>query len=593
VTKISDVVRERWEKAFPLAGFGPVLQKPSEIDIQLAQTFCPQLYINKKIISDEREYLSRNLENEKVDEALFLFSLGYFPEELTSGELRIVAPILKGIVPFLDSSPDDHFRTEKTRKRLKVEYQKISKEKIKDYAQELFEKIIPKGAPTCVIKYRVVRSETDPNILCIQYFTYWPIQLFPLHFFDYEPVYVFVRYRSEGGYEPLLITYNANPGTPEQLIKPLLFRKRPGHVIRTFINWEPSLWDHEISVSFPNDYNRMADYMTEAYGGEYLYERVNGFWDSHTDRIIRPTRRPMLQVRTKWHAYESCPPEIRKSMKPIECKLHPLKTLDLMHIEWDVRNPFQAPFLYPIVGKKKDPLMHLPFEISALLNYENYQRWNTYASISPEPKRKFPFNLRNKNHLELNSMIDAVIRFNTSRVENYRNGLLIDIFRKMENKTELAEMWKEIDFDTSDSGHGLEHTFLLDEMIRQNPDDAIALRMRGEGRSISDPEYALEDLDRAVKLDPDCIHSRLARVTVLSAIIDPLAWYQAEKDLDHILKLEPNNVVFIRRRAAFFFRHSRDQEAIVDVQRILELDPSNESAQNFLKKIYETMEESG
>ncbi|UCG68188.1 MAG: hypothetical protein JSV09_10220, partial [Thermoplasmata archaeon] len=277
--------------------------------------------------------------------------------------------------------------------------------RINSYMEALFTHILPESEPTFQIKFRVIRSENNPMIYCIQYFAYWPIQLFPYHVFDYEPVYVFVNKISADHYEPILITYNANQGLEKSLFS--IFKgKRPGHKIRTYINW-----DIEHIPIMPNQYNPMADYMTKAYGGEYLYEKMIGYQKTHTDYLFDENQNLSFHIDTKWHAYESHLDSDKKDQY-WPCKLVPLKTQDLFHIEWDIRNPFQAPFLYPIVGKKKNQLMHLPFTISTIIEPETFQKFNTFALRSIDRS--------------LNFRKSAMYNSAAANMDDYRRGLYAD-----------------------------------------------------------------------------------------------------------------------------------------------------------------------
>jgi hypothetical protein len=137
-----------------------------------------------------------------------------------------------------------HSVLDEIRTRLRSEYEKQSRE----YTQSLFHAIFPtEETPTCVIKYRVSQDPADSNIYGIQYFAYWPVQLFPRHLYDYEPVTIIVRKEGKT-FQPLLIAFNADYGA-----QPLLKGKRPGHIIRTFFNWD----SQDLQIT-PSDFNPMV-----------------------------------------------------------------------------------------------------------------------------------------------------------------------------------------------------------------------------------------------------------------------------------------------------------------------------------------------
>ena len=79
-------------------------------------------------------------------------------------------------------------------------------------------------------------------------------------------------------------------------------------------------------------------------------------------------KRPQFIVSELYHAY-NIPNQGGSNLEKVGNELlQPLKTQDLLHIEWDIRNPFQAPFLYPLIGK--DPRLHLPFDLNSLCHSE-------------------------------------------------------------------------------------------------------------------------------------------------------------------------------------------------------------------------------
>ncbi len=421
----SEQITNRWKKAFPLSDFNPALDKPSDEDHRLAQQFCPILYVDPLLIREEQADLAKNLgltedtgrlaslrkrvrggDFAGIVDALFLFCLGEFPENLNGAKLAVLGVALpESDIPW---DKEMHGVLDRIRERLRSEYS----EQFLEYVRNLFSSIFPsENTPTCVIKYRVSHDPADKNVYCIQYFAYWPIQLLPRHLYDYEPVYVIVRKKGKT-FEPLIVSFNADYGA-----RPLLKGKRPGHIIRSFINWDSD--DLQIT---PDDFNPMADYMTKAYGGSYHYQEVpSDRRISHIDNLQGTTSPITLFVPKKWHSYDLATPEVRRDYWALPCKLHPLKTQDLLHIEWNVQNPFQAPFLFPNVGKK-NALMHFPLDAATLWQNETYRRWSNYAMVEFHIKHGRPSQT-------------------VSNMYAYQVGLFIDLFAEISGEGVGLSMW--------------------------------------------------------------------------------------------------------------------------------------------------------
>ncbi|MFW9984007.1 MAG: hypothetical protein ACFFCB_04680 [Candidatus Odinarchaeota archaeon] len=424
--KPKEKVINRWKKAFPLADFQPALEAPNQEAEKLAQQFCPTLYSDLSLIKAEQADLAKNVGvgeetrgflaslRDRVSsrdfagavDSLFLFCLGEFPTDLTGAKLAILGVDLpESEIPW---DKEMHRVLNEIRDRLHSEYSGDSRE----YIRSLFKTIFPfDETPTCVMKYRVSKDPADNSIYCIQYFAYWPIQLFPRHLYDYEPIYVIVRKEGKE-FHPLVIIFNADSGA-----QPLLKGKRPGHMIRTFLNWDSK--DLQIT---PDQFNPMADYMTEAFGGSYYYQEIpENRQVSHIEKLQCGDHLIGLHVPTRWHAYELCTPEVRRDKTPLHCKLHPLKTQDLLHIEWNVRNPFQAPFLYPNIGKK-NALMHFPLDAATIWQNKTYRRWSDYAMVEYHIKQGRPSQT-------------------VSNMYAYQVGLFIDLFSEISGEGMGLSMW--------------------------------------------------------------------------------------------------------------------------------------------------------
>lgn len=421
-----EVTISRWKKAFPLAGFAPVLKKPSDEEVRIAEQFKPILFADPAIIEEEKTDLSHNLGlTEKSSsrlggllkkvrgsnfaaaaDALFLFRAGKFPRDLTGAKMGVLGVDLpESELPW---DKEMHGVLEQIRERLRKDYAA----EYQAFVKELYYRMFPSPeTSTCVVKYRVLRDRANSDICCIQYFAYWPIQLLPRHWYDYEPVYVYVRKEGKE-YIPLFVVFNAEYG-----VQPLFSGKRPGHTIRTFINWDSK--DLQIT---PEDFNPMAQYMTQAFGGSYHYRPISSEKrSSHISTLYSRENKIALSVTTKWHSYEVCDSKLLHEKEPLICELQPLKTQDLLHIEWEIRQPFQAPFLYPTVGKK-NALMHFPLNVSTLWQGETYRRWSDYALVE--------FHIK---HMRPSQTV--------SNMYAYQVGLFIDIFAEISGESMGLSMW--------------------------------------------------------------------------------------------------------------------------------------------------------
>jgi hypothetical protein len=409
-----------------LAGFEPALNPPSEEEHRIAEQFSPRLYADSLLVQEERKDLARNLgiaeapgsrirrllgrirgqDFTSVTTALALFRVGRFPADLTGARLGVL-----GV-----NVPTSEFPWDKEMARVLDEISaRLQSQYAKEYLaylERLFDTLFPTASsPTCVLKYRVSRDAADPDTYCIQYFAYWPIQLFPRHFYDYEPIYVLVR-KDGKRYEPRLVAFNASFGA-----SPLVLGKRPGHQIRTFINWD----SEDLQIT-PEEFNPMADYMTKAYAGSYHYQPVpSDRSQSHTNLLIGHDDHPALLVPKKWHSYALCSVELQRNGTPLPCELHPLKTEDLLHIGWSIRNPFQAPFLYPTVGDK-NALMHFPLTAATLWEATTYRRWSDYALYEFHIKYGVPSR-------------------SVSNIYAYQVGLFLDIFSELSGESMGPSMW--------------------------------------------------------------------------------------------------------------------------------------------------------
>ena len=107
---MSDSELHRWQKAFPLAGFKPALNAPTNEEKRIAQQFCPTIYADLELVKEEQADLTKNLgidgkatgffaslkervaskDFAGIADTLFLFCLGDFPNNLTGAKLAVL-----------------------------------------------------------------------------------------------------------------------------------------------------------------------------------------------------------------------------------------------------------------------------------------------------------------------------------------------------------------------------------------------------------------------------------------------------------------------------------------------------------------------
>lgn len=83
-------------------------------------------------------------------------------------------------------------------------------------------------------------------------------------------------------------------------------------------------------------------------------------------------------------------------------------------------------------------------------------------------------------------------------------------------------------------------------------------------------DRALRDLDKAIKLDPECVDAYVVRGTIHRLRGD---FSKAIKDLSKAVSLNPDNTDALTNRAAVFFDTGEHEKALVDLGRIIQLKP--------------------
>jgi hypothetical protein len=158
-------------------------------------------------------------------------------------------------------------------------------------------------------------------------------------------------------------------------------------------------------------YYQLADFMTKAYSGQYVYEKKPGdFKERAVRKLIDDDNYLALCVPKSfglpilWHAFDLCSREtITKKNWIVNYDLIPLNPRD------------------PLVGGEK-PLMHYPLDVIDLANYAS----------SPSKWRDFS----NDEWQEYNS-----------RVNTFRLGKLIEFLciRQGKNKKIVKDLWEKIE----------------------------------------------------------------------------------------------------------------------------------------------------
>ena len=116
----------------------------------------------------------------------------------------------------------------------------------------------------------------------------------------------------------------------------------------------------------------------------------------------------------------------------------------------------------------------------------------------------------------------------------------------------------------------------LDGHISENPDDAKAHAVRGLLRSATGLyAAALDDYNRAVRLDPENIAYRQSRGDINASI----GWLdKAGNDYSEILLRDPSNHRALISRAQISVQQGDANQAVADIDIAIEVDPDNEEA---------------
>jgi tetratricopeptide (TPR) repeat protein len=113
----------------------------------------------------------------------------------------------------------------------------------------------------------------------------------------------------------------------------------------------------------------------------------------------------------------------------------------------------------------------------------------------------------------------------------------------------------------------------LNRALELEPNNVHALWNRGEiYRLLGRYDEALDDLNRALKLEPNNVHALDNRGVTYRMLG---RYDEALDDLNRALKLEPNNVFALWNRGEIYRLLGRYKEALRDLNRALKLEPNN------------------
>lgn len=195
-----------------------------------------------------------------------------------------------------------------------------------------------------------------------------------------------------------------------------------------------SSWHKDRNRSFDiNEYYELGKFMEKAYSGQYKYEEkpvhFNEFMVRRLideDRYLSLCVPKVLGFPLMWHTFDQCSSDTLSKKEWItNCELVPLNPRDMLHIEWNIREPFQAPFLYPLVGGK-NPLMHYPIDALDLVipHFSNPWLWKRFRDDKWDSKF-----------------------FSPVTANDYRLGKLIEFLcvRKNRNPETVKDLWKKIE----------------------------------------------------------------------------------------------------------------------------------------------------
>ena len=112
-------------------------------------------------------------------------------------------------------------------------------------------------------------------------------------------------------------------------------------------------------------------------------------------------------------------------------------------------------------------------------------------------------------------------------------------------------------------------------------DDAIMDGASNLGRD--KPEEALEDFDRAVKVDPEAAGGYLGRGNALNMMG---RYKEAITEYDQAIRIDPKLANAYANRAIAYSHLEEFEKAIVDYEKCLELDPKIDNPPGVLKRLF-------
>ncbi|UCG68189.1 MAG: hypothetical protein JSV09_10225 [Thermoplasmata archaeon] len=137
-------------------------------------------------------------------------------------------------------------------------------------------------------------------------------------------------------------------------------------------------------------------------------------------------------------------------------------------------------------------------------------------------------------------------------------------------------MWKKIDevAEGRDMFRPLEYWNALNEVINRDPQDSVALRLRGYLGHLEEPEGSLNDLNRAINLNPKDSSSYLKRGKFFW---DWDRYEEALLDLNISIELNPVNKLAYQYRGIVYWTLNKNTPALQDFNQGLEINPDDPS----------------
>ena len=101
--------------------------------------------------------------------------------------------------------------------------------------------------------------------------------------------------------------------------------------------------------------------------------------------------------------------------------------------------------------------------------------------------------------------------------------------------------------------------------------------------NLGKPEKALEDFNRAIKIDPQLAGGYLGRANTLSTMGQ---YQEALEDYDRTLEIDPNLANAYINRGSAYSHLGQYEKAIADYEKGLKLDPKIDNKPGFISRLF-------